>query len=444
MGPEIGVLVVGGGAAGVAAAVSSARAGASTVLVERHGLLGGTLTCVGLGSLCGYYAIADDQPLPVVGGVAMEVVDRLAARNGVTGPVRWLRTASLPYDMFTMSLVLDDLVNEPQLEVLLHSYVTEVRCSGPGRVEAVRVESKSGSDWLRPNLVVDCTGDADVVARAGLPFDYDPAELQSATAMFRFGGVDTERTSRIGREQYHEYLGEAVKAGLPLPRTAGGMYSVRAGVVHANITKIPAPFDPLSPRDLTRGEILGRQQVAAYLEAFRRFVPGFEHAFILDVGHVLGVRESRRVVGRVTVTEEHIRSRARWDDAIACSAWPVEDHVPGADVEWVWLDDGDYYQVPFGSLVPQGSQNVLTAGRCVSATHRAQASLRVSAQCFAMGEAAGTAAAMTQQQSGHALTVDQIDVTALQKGLVAGGSFLGSPFGPERLGETTVDAGPAR
>jgi hypothetical protein len=442
MTPEIGVLVVGGGAAGVAAAVASARAGADTVLVERYGSLGGTLTSVGLGSLCGYYAIADDRPVPVVGGLAMEVVDRLATRDGVTGPLRWLRTASLPYDMFTMSLVLDELVEEPQLEVLLHSYVTEVRCSGPGRVEAVRVESKGGSEWLRPDLVIDCTGDADIVARAGLPFDYDPEELQSATAMFRFGGVDTERTSRISREQYHEYLGEAVRSGLALPRTAGGMYSVRPGVVHANITKIPSPFDPLSPRDLTKGEVLGRRQVAAYLEAFRRFVPGFEHAFVIDVGHALGIRESRRVIGRAIVTEEHIRSRSRWDDAIACSAWPVEDHVPGADVEWVWLEDGDYYQVPFGSLVPQGSQNVLTAGRCVSATHRAQASLRVSAQCFAMGEAAGTAAAQTQWHTGPALTVDEIDVSALQKDLVAAGGFLGAPFGPERL--TSTDAGSAR
>ena len=426
------VLVVGGGPAGIGASVAAARAGASTLLVERYGSLGGALTSVSLGSLCGYFAVRDGEVLPLVGGIAEEVVRRLHRMDGVATPLQWLRTASLPYDLFTMRLVLDDFLETQNLDVLMHAFASDVETYASGEVQRVRLVHKGGETWIRPRQVIDCSGDADIAAAADLDFDLDLDELQSATTMFRLGGVDTDSAANVTREQLHQHLGAAREAGRVLPRTAGGMYSVRQGVMHVNITKIPQPFNPLSPSDLTRAEATGRAQVAEYLQAFRQFVPGFERAFVLDAGHTLGVRESRRVRGVTVVTERHIESAGRCADVIACSAWPIEDHVPGGEAQWSWLTPGDYYQIPFGCMVPQGSRNILVAGRCVSANHRAQASLRVAAQCFAMGEAAGIAAAQLCTNRGGRSVAD-IDVTKVQQTLFDEGAFLGPPFGPEAL-----------
>ncbi|MFE6758135.1 FAD-dependent oxidoreductase [Streptomyces sp. NPDC057684] len=432
MNPDI--VVVGGGTAGVAAAVAAARAGARTLLVERYGSLGGTLTSVSLGSLCGYFTVREGKALPVVGGLAEEIVRALQDRDGIANPKHWLRTASLPYDLFTMRLVLDDLTTAgdvaDRLEVRLHSLVTGVELAGPGDIRALHLAGKDGRTTIFPRLVIDCSGDADVAAAAGLGFDMAVDELQTSTTMFRFGGVDTAIADRIGRTELHDHLRQAADAGLRLPRTAGGMYSVRPGVVHLNITKI-GPFDPLSPVALTAAELEGRRQVADYLAAFREFVPGFADAFVLDCGHTIGVRESRRIHGRATVTEAHIRTSGRCADVVACSAWPVEEHIPGGETAWSWLEPGEFYQVPFGALVPRDSRNVLVAGRSASATHRAQASLRVAAQCFATGEAAGTAAA--QLVADGARDVDAVDVGQLQRSLLNAGAFLGPPYGPEFL-----------
>lgn len=419
------VLIVGGGTAGVAAAVAAARSGAETLLVERYGSLGGTLTSVSLGSLCGYFTIRDDDVFPVVGGIANEIVERLQRLDGVAPPLRWLRTASLPYDLYTMRLVMDDIVSAEDIQVLLHAYASDFTTGADGQCDAVRLVHKGGETWVHPRIVVDCSGDADVVAASGLAFDMSLSEMQSATTMFRLGGVDTDLMSQVDRAQLHRLLGSARDSGLDLPRTAGGMYTVRPGVVHVNITKIPSPFDPLSPSALTRAEMLGRRQVMDYVNAFKTYVPGFANAFVLDTGHTLGIRESRRIRGKATVTEDYVKSAGRCEDAIACSAWPVEDHKPGGEADWGWLEPGEFYQIPFGCMVPERSTNVLVAGRSISATHRAQASLRVAAQCFAMGEAAGMAAAQACATTEREVSVTNIDVPALQRRLVDSGAFLG-------------------
>lgn len=419
------VLVVGGGAAGVAAAVAAARSGCEVLLVERAGYLGGTLTAVSLGSLCGYFTVVDDEPVPVVGGLATELVARLRRAGAAADPVRWLRTASIPYDQFGMKVELDRLVTEAGVRVLLHTTVVETAVS-EAAVQRLRVHGKGGYDEIEAGVVIDCSGDADVIAQAGGEFEMDIATLQLPTAMFRFGGVDTERAGAISRPELHRYLERAVAAGHQLPRTAGGIYSVWPGVVHVNITRLAcegrAP-DPFSPTEMTFAEMAGREQVISYQKAFRDFVPGFESAFVLDSGAQLGVRESRRVVGRERLTETMVTRPSRTKAVIACSAWPVEEHGSGRDVRWAWLDPGEYYQIPFGCLIPRGLTNVLVAGRCVSADHVAQASVRVTAQCMVMGEAAGVAAAAALDGRDQ---VSEVDVDAVQEELLRRGSFLGA------------------
>lgn len=418
---EVDIVVAGGGAAGVAAAVSAARSGASVLLLERNGFLGGTMTATTLGGICGLYSLVDGSPVQMVFGFAEEVRDRIERAGGTSGPVQWLKTASLPYDLVVLRQVLEELADHRRLEVLHHVRVADVLVAD-GRVSEVIVQSRSRVFAVRANVFVDCTGDAELCALAGGAAEYDPKNLQFPSAMFRMGGVDTERAMRLPREELHHLLEQAIADGFDLPRTAGGIYSVRDGIVHLNITKVkvsgraPDPFDPV---ELSEAEREGRRQVHLYLEAFRRYVPGYENAFILDTGSELGIRESRRILGDHVMTTNDVLDERRFDDAIAANCWPVEDHGAGRSTRWVWLSAGGYCHIPYRSLLPGGLENVIVAGRSLSATHEAQAALRVTANCFSMGQAAGIAAAMAGRGSARG-----VDPAKLQEELRRWGADL--------------------
>lgn len=389
------VLVVGSGSAGLATAVSAAREGVDVVLVERYGFLGGVLTAVTLGSICGLYTVTPDAIRTIVKGFAGELIERLRSAGGAGDPVRWLQTASLPYDPVILRTVADDLVAEAGISLYLHNLAVATIVS-ESRVEGVVFEGPDGRWACRAGVVVDCTGDAQVAANAGCGFDLDVAALQSPTTMFRLGGVCTEMLEELTRARLHEYLEQAVAAGMDLPRTAGGVFSFRPGVVHLNVTRVSEhqrPPNPLSSTELTHAEISGRRQMVLYCEAFRRYVPGFENCYLLDCGTQIGIRESRRVTGEYQLTVSDVRNERRFDDAIACCAWPVEEHSGGRATRWVWLRPGGYYQIPLRCLIPETTDGLLIAGRCASATHEAQASMRVAATCMAMGQAAGVTAA---------------------------------------------------
>jgi len=421
---DVDVCVAGGGAAGVAAAIAAAQAGASVLILERAGFLGGSLTTVSLGSICGLYTVTDTDVRQIVDGVAGRVAERLRRRGGAGEPVRWLQTASLPYDLFTMKIVLDELVAESGVEVLYHTLAVDAQVEG-GRMTALFAENKQGRLAIRARMFIDCSGDADVVRHAGAPYEISLDDLQFPTAMVRFGGVDSTRLGRISRDELRSHLERAVADGMDLPRTAGGVFSERPGIAHLNITKVaidgrsPDPFDASA---MSRAETAGRNQVSMYLEAFRRYVPGFSEAYVLDTGSVIGVRESRRARGCYVLNDNDVLGSARFDDAIACCAWPMEDHAAGRATRWVWLAPGSYFQIPLRCLLLERLDNLLVAGRCASATHGAQASIRVTAQCFAMGEAAGVAAAMA---AGTGTSVHDVAAAKVQQALRARGAFLG-------------------
>ncbi len=393
---DVDICVVGGGAAGVAAAVSAAQCGARVALVERYGFLGGTLTTVSLGSICGLYSVKGRDVTPVVGGFVDQVVRELDQLGGRGETVHWLKTASLPYDLFKMKVALDRLTAIDGLDVMLHSLVVDVARDGE-HLTHVLVETREGRVAIRARQFIDCSGDADLCARSDVPFDLDLENLQQPTAMFRMMDVDAEAVARTDRAALHQHLERAVNDGLDLPRTAGGVFMERPGLVHLNITKVSidgAAPNPLSSRELTKAERLGREQVLLYEKAFNQYVPGYASARVLDTGAAIGVRESRRILGQYVLTGDDVLGLARFPDAIACCAWPMEDHAAGRATKWVWLEEGGHFQIPYRSLLPRGADNLLVAGRCASADHAAQASIRVTAQCFAMGEAAGVAAAI--------------------------------------------------
>lgn len=424
---DVDVLVVGGGAAGMMASVAAARQGARVLLVERNGYLGGTLSMVTLGSICGLYAVTEEEVIPVVKGLAAELIERMAAVGGPSVPMRWLETASMPYDPVAIKMVGDLMVLEAGVKVAFHSLAVDVIMEGQ-TLEGVIFESRDGRWACRANVVVDCTGDGDIAARAGVPFEHDPHGIQAPTTMFRFGGVDVERAQQLSRDQLHGHLERAVASGLELPRTAGGAFSIRPGSMHMNITRIVrdgrAP-DPLNTEEVTCAEQEGRRQLGDYLTAFRKFVPGYENCFIEDIGAQIGVRESRRIVGEYWLTLEDVVGEARFKDAIACSAWPVEEHAAGRATRWRFLAPGTYYQLPYRMMLPRHVDGLLVAGRCSSASHDAHASMRVAATCMALGEAAGVAAA---QASASRHQPRDIDISKLTSQLLAQGAFLGASF----------------
>jgi hypothetical protein len=251
----------------------------------------------------------------------------------------------------------------------------------------------------------------------------DADGIQFPNPMFRLGGVDTDKVEAMKRPELRQHLEQAVAAGFDLPRTAGGLFVIHPGAVHLNVTRVARdglPPNTLETEDVTWAEIEGRRQVMLYRDAFRAHVPGFENCYVDDCGARIGVRETRRITGQYSLSVDEVMGEARFDDAIACCSWPLEEHGAGRATRWVWLRPGGYYQIPFRSLVPIEIEGLLTAGRCVSASHEAQASLRVAAPCMAMGQAAGTAAAMAADGQVKVTDLDSADLQArlLQQGAI--------------------------
>jgi len=437
---EPDVLVIGGGAAGFTAACAAARAGADVLMIETFGFLGGTLTLVTLGGFCGTHAIVDDDSLArTVGGLYLELEGRLSKHDAIRDPRRHGKIIGVPYESMALRRITDEMVESHGVRVLLHTSAAGVQVED-GRIKAVIIENKGGRAAILPRVVIDCSGDGDVAARAGAGFDLgDDGETQYASAMFRLGNVDEKQAFALSRPQIRELLEQAVTDGYDLPRTAIGFHvNPFPGAVHLNVTKLRtpdgAPFNLIDPEQLTAAEQEGRRQVSLYEEVFRKYIPGFAEARVIDMGAKIGIRETRIIHGDNMLTEEDIRGFAKPADRIACTGWPIEIHGRGRATTWEFLPDGEYYGVPWGCLVVKGFDNLLVAGRNLSSTHIAQSSARAGGLCFAMGEAAGTGAALSLSHGGN---VRAVPVAKLQQTLEANGAILtpGMPSGraPEKL-----------
>ena len=410
------VVVAGGGPAGLGAALAAARLGARVVLCERYGFLGGNLTVAKVGTICGLY-VADGRGgyVPVVGGLARELADGLAAHGAGTGPVPFKETAVFLYVPWAAKRLADSLVAaEAGIDLLLHALVSDVVVAD-GDIRALVLATKQGPKAVEGRVFVDCTGDADVATFAGVPTELGPpGQRQFGSMQFVMQHVDA--TAALGAMARFPDL--VAEHGAHLSRDGGALIpTFRPGEFVGAMTRVRnrdgAPVDVTDVREATWGELEGRrlaEQAATFLQAH---VPGFEDAFLDDTAFALGVRETRRVVG----AREHVVA----DDAIARGAWPREYHVHGRTTEYEFLPPGVSYQVPYRSLRPRGVSNLLVAGRCVSADHDALASVRVMGPSVALGEAAGTAAALAARDG---RPVADVDVDELQNGLVARGALL--------------------
>jgi hypothetical protein len=436
---ESDVVVLGGGPAGIAAAAAAGRMGCSTLLVERYGFLGGMGTAAGVTNFCGFYANVHGEHRQVVFGVAQELLERMGRMGGLSRPHPSLggRILAQAYDTSVYKIAADELLLSSGVEVLFHALGVGVVMEGESRVEALVVETNSGRLGIRGRVFVDCSGDGDLAAWAGVPYEKGkgPGELLYPTTMFRVNGVDAERAGRAW-EVIPRLMEEAERAGRRFPRKAPIVRPQRNPLEwRVNLTQIRnpdgSPVDGTDARQLSYAEVEGRRQVWEMFEFLREWVPGFEGSYIVDIPPQVGIRETRRVVGEYQLREEDILGCAEFADAVGVNGWPVEDHVLGT-VQIRWPPEGSrgYNQLPYRMLLPKGVDNLLVAGRCASMTHGGQSAARVSGPCFVMGEAAGTAAALSLRKG---VVPRALVVVELQRQLEANGVFLGygTPPGSE-------------
>lgn len=420
---EVDVLVVGAGSAGSTAAIAAAEAGARTMLVERYGYVGGISTGV-LDTFYGFYT--PGVPKKVVGGTPDRVVAELTARGAAFArPNTFGAGTGITYDPETLKMVWEEMAIAAGARLLFHSFCTDVLVEDGGRrVTGVVVAGKRGLLRIGAKQIVDATGDADVCFRAGAPFeragDLEPA--QTLTTTFRLANVDTARATEVPKAELHRLMREANASGaFALPREEGSIHRTPVpGVMLAIMTRLDG-YDATDPVSLTAAEIEGRRQVREYVRFLVDRVPGYRDARLVALSTQIGIRETRRVHGDYRLTGEDVLAARKFSDTIGQCGAPVEDHHGGRDTTWVYIPAGGVYDIPFRTLIPHGLDNVLVAGRCFSATHEAHASCRSMAQTMAMGEAAGTAAALCAVR---ATDPRGLEVRLLQDRLTRNGAIL--------------------
>ncbi len=335
------------------------------MLLERYGFLGGNFTAAAVGTVCGLYVRSGTEFDFVTGGLAKSVAEALQGKGAAFGPFPFKETAVLLYVPWEAKRLADHLVDEAGITLVLHALVSGVVLDERGDLNGVVVASKQGPKAVLGKVFVDATGDADVAVAAGAGWEMGgPGERQFGSMQFFIQNVDTQTALTAGLQRL---VDEIAENGGHLSRDGGAVIpTFRPGEMIGAMTRLGrdgAPLDATDLMDLTFGELEGRRSAEVATEFLKAHMPGFGEAFLADTATQQGVRESRHITGRYTLSGDDVTGLATFNDAITAAAWPQEYHVNGRSTEYVFLPDATAYQIPYRVLIPQGPANLLVAGR---------------------------------------------------------------------------------
>lgn len=412
------LVVCGGGFSGVGAAVAASRLGLKTLIIEKGGCLGGAAFHNYVNPFMPYHVVIDGEKKIISAGIFEEILNALKEKDGMVD--------TLTFNEEILKLVLDEITEKANVDVMFHSTISGINVEGD-KIKSVNIVTKSGSMTIEGERFVDCTGDAIIAALAGCPFTVGRDEdhlCQPMTLCFRLGNVDTEKY-REEKPQIQELYKKFQSEGkIKNPReNILTMKHATPGVVHFNSTRV-IKRNPLDLFDVSIAEREGRAQMYELYLFLKENTECFKNATLLSSAPAIGIRESRKIIGEYVLNVDDLKSCTVFEDRIAACNYEIDIHNPsGTGTELYYFKVGEYYTIPYRILVPQKIDNLLVAGRSVSATHDAQASLRIMPVCCTMGQAAGTAAAVASKNG--TLKMKDVDVKAVQEILLENGAFLG-------------------
>ena len=410
------LIVVGGGFAGVSAALSAARAGASVLLVEKSNCLGGAATNCLVNPFMSNATLLNGKRQSLSQGIFKEICTKLKKHSAFKGS---------SFHEEALKRIFNESLLEAGVDLLFHAYIFEVT-KQDNKIKSITVATKSGKLELHANYFIDATGDAQVSFLADCPttLGREPDHLcQPMTLCFRVGNVDTKRFERSRKRLMlaHE---KALQSGEFInPReNILYFYTPIPNVVHFNTTRV-IKKNPTNPFDVTEAEILARKQVYEIYEFMKKHADGLENSFLMMTATEIGVRESRMIVGDYILTEKDCRAFTKFEDSIAACNYDIDIHNPeGTGTSHYYFPQGEYYTIPYRSLIPKTVNNMLVAGRCISSDHGAQASYRIMPTVCCIGEAAGCAIALAVKDN---ISVRDVNVKKLQELLIKNGAFIG-------------------
>ncbi|MCK9508903.1 MAG: FAD-dependent oxidoreductase [Pigmentiphaga sp.] len=430
---EYDVVVLGGGPAGMMAAAAAAQTGAHTLLIERYGFLGGMGTAAGVTNFCGLHANVYGQHQRVVRGLTDEFLDLMRELDGLCEPHVMFggKIMAQAYDTPAYKIAADRLLLKRRVELLFHTQAAGALLNEDRSISELIVETRGGRQAIRAKRFIDCSGDGDLAYAAGSPMEQGSGreDMLYPSTLFRINGVQPERAGKAwetvaGMMEKAEQDGWTFKRRMPIMRPQRNPVEWRC-----NVTQLSRDNgDPISgtdSRQMTEGELSGRAQAAHFIQFLREYMPGFEQSYILDLPPQLGIRETRRLQGALQLSEHDVLNCTSFEDTIGVNAWPIEEHRPGeVSFEFPPIPDcRGFNHLPYRMLYSSKVGNLLVAGRCASMTHKGQSAARVTGACFVMGQAAGTAAAMSIEQQ---CPPAALPVRTLQTRLEADGVYLGT------------------
>ena len=410
------VAVIGGGFAGVAAAIAAAREGSRVLLVEKGNSLGGAAVNCLVNPFMPYSTKIGGVKTDLCSGIFKEIRDRLGACGGML------------YNTFLeeeLKLLLNDMMQEYGVDILFHAYIFDVRREAD-KIESVSLATRSGVVSVGADYFVDATGDAQLAYLAGCPtvLGRESDNLcQPMTLCFRLGNVDVTAFYESKNELNAAYKAAREAGEIQNPREDILVFKTPIpNVLHFNTTRV-VKHDPTSPEDVTRAEILAREQVREVYEFMKKHTKGLENSFLMMTAAEIGVRESRMIVGDYVLNEADCRAFTKFEDSVAACNYDIDIHNPeGSGTSHYYFPEGEYYTIPYRSLIPLGASNMLVAGRCISSDHGAQASYRIMPTVCSIGEAAGVAVGIA---FANRCATRDIDVKVLQRVLKDNGAFIG-------------------